>query len=278
MKLVGDSIICDQFSIIRLLKITDSISKDFGMAYSDFSPPDSCFRHSSRRPRFGNHVNKFTAVFCDDWRGSESRVDTGKITAIFCDDWKDDDHESWLAPCDCCQSPSKREYLNPNLAIKVSNPSTANRAKKWPGERPMYRRNPPRVYRARKKAAANCHHCQDEPSWLPIQIEEPFSPLCSMDSTPEFLSEPSITSRKRRLEDSYLGSMQESAPESPVEPQIDSNWLLFEDLLEEWNSSSSSVDTPSEPTEYYTPTTSPESSAESASEEEIDVTKNLSRP
>lgn len=63
---------------------------------------DSCFGHSSRRPRFSGR-DRTKPVFCDDWK--EFADGSQRITAVFCDDWRDHDYESYLHSLSYSQKP-----------------------------------------------------------------------------------------------------------------------------------------------------------------------------
>ncbi|PVH72880.1 hypothetical protein DL98DRAFT_576599 [Cadophora sp. DSE1049] len=83
-----------------------------------------------------------------------------------------------------------------------------------------------------------------------------FDPKLRLNPQKAHLKSRSADHKRRRSEESLCSGAE---PESPLEPRIDPNWLLFEDLLEEWTSSESTASTPFDYMEASTAMTSPES-------------------
>ena len=227
---------------------------------------DSCSPPTSRRPRYRSREDMFKPVFCDDWRDKDINVDIPcTLQARFCDDWRGNDHEAWVTGPECPLRTTQTIRLchcalpNPHICNTATLPKSDSEVRQetpaWPGQRPRYKRK--RVQLQPKIAAEPLPKASPEPdSWLPRMLETSPSSLDFFDLCSDAEEYPSLNDHKRRCsQERYCSS---TKPENQSEPRIDPNWLLFEDLLEEWTSSESSASTPSEYRGGSSTTTSPE--------------------
>ena len=208
----------------------------------------------------------FKPVFCDDWRDKDFDGNIPcTLQARFCDDWRGNDHEAWVTGPECPLKTTQTIRLchcnrpNPHICNTATSPKSNLEAPQetpaWPGQRPRYKRK--RVQIRARSVAESPQQTPPEPViWPPCMLETSASSLDFFDLCSDAEEYPSRRDHKRRRSQERHYSSTE--PESRPEPRIDPNWLLFEDLLEEWTSSESTASTPSDCWGGPTTMTSPE--------------------